>query len=284
MSPRRADDPWVRRSGSRAPAEAPFVGATVQALIAKRFVRTPPQVSTVRASVPMALSQVVARLLERSRDDRLSSGARVVEALHSGKAVGAAPRANDASVALIPFTNMGADPDNEYFSDGITDDIIMALTQVKGLKVAARTSSFAFKNKNAELSAIGQTLGVRTVMQGSVRRAGNRVRVTVQLMGTCDGFQIWSERYDRDLDDIFAIQDEIARGIVDQLQVTLGLKHVTAQLVVRPTDDLEAYQLYLRGRAAAFQRSLVSLRRAVEFFRQALARDPNYAQSGHGYG
>ena len=210
--------------------EAPFVGATVQALIAKRFVRTPPQVSTVRASVPMALSQVVARLLERSRDDRLSSGARVVEALRSGKAVGAAPRANDASVALIPFTNMGADPDNEYFSDGITDDIIMALTQVKGLKVAARTSSFAFKNKNAELSAIGQTLGVRTVMQGSVRRAGNRVRVTVQLMGTCDGFQIWSERYDRDLDDIFAIQDEIARGIVDQLQVTLGLKHVTAQL------------------------------------------------------
>ena len=107
---------------------------------------------------------------------------------------------------------MSADPDNEFFSDGITDDVIVALTAVKGLKVAARTSSFAFKNKNADLATVGKTLGVRTVLQGSVRRAGNRVRVTVQLMNASEGTQLWSERYDRELDDIFAIQDEIARG------------------------------------------------------------------------
>jgi len=180
---------------------------------------------------------------------------------------------------VLPFTNMSGDPDNEYFSDGITDDIIMALTQVKSLRVAARTSSFAYKNRNEDLATIGRTLGVSSVLQGSVRRAGNRVRVTVQLMNAQYGFQLWSERFDRDLDDIFAIQDEIARGIVDQLQVTLGIKQATLPLVARPTDDLEAYQLYLRGREASALRSPAALRRAIGYFEQALARDPNYARA-----
>ena len=262
--------------------EPPFTGATVQATIARRFVHTPPEVSTIRTTVPAALSRVVARLLEKEPDDRLTSGARVVEALRSGEAPAVAPRGPDASVAVIPFANMSADPDNEFFSDGITDDIIMALTQVKGLKVAARTSAFSFKGKNAGLAAISAALGVRTVLQGSVRRAGNRVRVTVQLMSAADGCPLWSERYDRDLNDIFAIQDEIARGIVERLQVTLGLKHEAAQLVARPTDDLEAYQLYLRGREAAHQRSRASLQQAIAYFRQALARDPNYARAHAG--
>jgi TolB-like protein len=191
----------------------------------------------------------------------------------------APPRLPDASVAVLPFTNMSADTDNEFFSDGMTDDVIVALTPVKGLKVAARASSFAFKGKHVDLAAVGTALGVRTVLQGSVRRAGNRVRVTVQLMSATEGTQLWSERYDRDLNDIFAIQDEIARGIVEQLKVTLGLEPSTAPLVVRPTDDLEAYQLYLRGREAAQVRSPASLRRAIEYFRQALARDPQYARA-----
>jgi serine/threonine-protein kinase len=174
---------------------------------------------------------------------------------------------------------MSADPDNEFFSDGMTDDVIAALTPVKGLKVAARASSFAFKGKNADLAAVGRTLGVRTVLQGSVRRAGNRVRVTVQLMSASEGTQLWSERYDRDLDDLFAIQDEIARGIVEQLKVTLGLGQSTTRLVARPTDDLEAYQFYLRGREAAQNRTPASLRRAREYFRQALERDPDYARA-----
>jgi serine/threonine-protein kinase len=224
------------------------------------------------------LSDVVSRLLAKAPNERLATGARVVDALRSGETTVGSPRQAEASVAVLPFANMSADPDNEYFSDGITDDVIGALTPVKGLKVAARASSFAFKGKNAELAAIGSTLGVRTVVQGSVRRAGNRVRVTAQLMST-DGVQLWSQHYDRDLEDIFAIQDEIARAIVDQLQVRLGLKHGTGQLVLRPTDDLEAYQLYLRGREAANQRTLSSLRRAIDYYRQALARDANYARA-----
>jgi serine/threonine-protein kinase len=256
-----------------------FSGPTVQSLIASRFVHTPPDVSSIRAAVPRALSEVVSRLLARSPEDRLVTGAMVVEALRSGDFQAIPARKPEASVAVLPFTNMSADPDNEFFSDGITDDVIVALTAVKGLKVAARTSSFAFKNKNADLATVGKTLGVRTVLQGSVRRAGNRVRVTVQLMNASEGTQLWSERYDRELDDIFAIQDEIARGIVEQLRVRLGLEQAAVPLAARPTDDLEAYQLYLRGREAAYVRTPASLRRAIEYFRQALARDPDVARA-----
>jgi TolB-like protein len=173
---------------------------------------------------------------------------------------------------------MSADPDNEYVCDGITEDIIGALTKVPGLKVAARASAFAFKRRDEELRVIGERLGVRTVLQGSVRRVGNRVRVTAQLMNAHDGYQLWSDRFDRDLDDIFALQDEIARAIVERLELTLGLR-AAGPLVSPPTDDLEAYQLFLRGREAVHQRSPVSMRRGVELFRQALARDPNYARA-----
>ena len=256
-----------------------FSGPTVQSLIASRFVHTPPNVTTIRPAVPRALSDVVSRLLARSPDDRLVTGALVVEALRSGQVPAGPPRQPEASVAVLPFTNMSADPDNEFFSDGITDDVIVALTAVKGLKVAARTSSFAFKGKDTDLATVGRTLGVRTVLQGSVRRAGNRVRVTVQLMNAGEGTQLWSERFDRELVDIFAIQDEIARGIVEQLRVRLGLEQAAAPLVARPTDDLEAYQLYLRGREAAYVRTPASLRRAIEYFRQALARDPDVARA-----
>ena len=262
--------------------EAPFTGSSVQATIAKRFVHTPPEVSAMRPTVPAALSRTVAHLLEKEPSARFTTGSQLVDALRSGESAVVVPPRTGASVAVLPFTNMSADPDNEFFSDGITDDIILALTRVKDLKVAARTSAFAYKNKNAELAAIGTTLGVRTVLQGSVRRAANRVRVTVQLMSAGDGYQLWAERYDRDLDDIFAIQDEIARAIVDQLQLQFGLRHTTAQLVARPTDDLEAYQLFLRGREAAHQRSPSSLRRAIDYYRKALARDANYARAHAG--
>jgi eukaryotic-like serine/threonine-protein kinase len=258
--------------------EPPFTGPTVQAVIAKRFHHTPPAVTAMRPAVPAALSNTVERLLEKTPDDRHASGAMVVEALRSQETPAAPSRREEKSVAVLPFANMSADPDNEFFSDGITDDIIGALTRVKGLKVAARTSSFSFKGKDDDLAAIGQRLGVRNVLQGSVRRAGNRVRVTAQLMNTRDGFQLWSDRYDRELDDIFAIQDEIARSIVEHLELTLGLKE-ERPLVVRPTDDLEAYQLYLRGREAVQQRTPASMRRGLTFFAQAIARDAAYARA-----
>jgi len=265
----------------------PFAGKrNMHALVAAHLTEQPKPLTTHTTDVTTSLSTIVMQCLGKDPSERPESASAIVRALESmstPNAVATTPVAPPAAkanprIAVLPFTNMSGDPENEYFSDGITDDLIGALTSLKGLKVAARTSSFAFKGKNAELATVGSTLGVRTVLQGSVRRAGNRVRVTVQLMNAAEGTQLWSERYDRDLDDIFAIQDEIVRGIVDQLKVTLGLDQ-TATLVAPQTVDLEAYQLYLRGREAAYMRSPASLRRAIEYFRQALGRDPNYARA-----
>ena len=260
---------------------------TAHALVIAHITEAPKPITTHVPTLSSSMASIVMQCLRKDPGERPESASAIVAALDSGAASSPlthapAPSAPpSAAVAVLPFANLSGDPDNEYFSDGITDDIIVALTPVKGLRVAARTSSFAFKGRNESLATIGRTLGVTSVLQGSVRRAGNRIRVTVQLMNAQDGFQLWSQRFDRDLDDIFAIQDEIARGIVEQLQVTLGLK-AAAPLVARPTDDLEAYQLYLRGREAAFLRSPASLRRAIEYFREALGRDPNYARAHAG--
>ncbi len=266
---------------------------TAHALVTAHLTEQPKPIGTHTTTIGPSLATIVMQCLGKDPLDRPGSASAVVDALEAAAASGGvaavavvAPAPTpvpsepaSATVAVLPFTNMSGDPDNEYFSDGITDDIIMALTQVRGLKVAARASAFSFKHKNAELPAIGAALGVRTVLQGSVRRAGNRVRVTTQLMSTVDGYQLWSAKYDRDLDDIVAIQDEIARAIVEQMQRTLGITHGTAQLVARPTDDLEAYQLVLRGREAVHQRTPAAFGRALEFFRDALARDPDYARA-----
>jgi serine/threonine-protein kinase len=261
--------------------QPPFTGGSVQAVLAKRFLHTPPDITAVRPAVPAAVARAVARLLAKTPDERFSTGALFVAALQPPDGVGSAEPAAPSpgqSIAVLPFANMSADPDNEFFSDGVTEDIIGALTRVPGLKVAARASSFAFKRREVDLGVVGERLGVRTVLQGSVRRAGNRVRVTAQLMNAHDGFQLWSDRFDRDLDDIFALQDELARAIVERLELTLGLR-AAEPLVAPPTDDFEAYQLYLRGREAVQQRAAASMRRGVEFFRQALARDPQYARA-----
>jgi serine/threonine-protein kinase len=261
--------------------QPPFTGRNVQAVLAKRFVHTPPDVTASRPAVPARVGHVIARLLAKAPDERFSTGALVIDAFTSSESARSAshvaPRP-EQSIAVLPFANMSADPDNEFFSDGVTEDIIGALTRVPGLKVAARASSFAFKRREEELRVVGERLGVRTVLQGSVRRAGNRVRVTAQLMNAHDGFQLWSDRFDRDLDDIFALQDELARAIVERLELTLGLR-AAEPLVTPPTDNFEAYQLYLRGREAVQQRSAAAMRRGVEFFRQALARDPDYARA-----
>ena len=264
--------------------QPPFTGGSVQAVLAKRFVHTPPDITAARPTVPAATGRAVARLLAKAPEDRFSTGALAVEALRppaGARSAVVATALPEQSIAVLPFANMSADPDNEFFSDGVTEDIIGALTRVPGLKVAARASSFAFKRRDEELRVIGERLGVRTVLQGSVRRAGNRVRITAQLMNAHDGFQLWSDRFDRELDDIFALQDEIARAIVDRLELTLGLRQ-TEPLVAPPTDNFEAYQLYLRGREAVQQRAAASMRRGVEFFRQALARDPDYARAHAG--
>lgn len=184
-------------------------------------------------------------------------------------------RATQASVAVLPFINMSADADNEFFADGITEEIINVLTQIEGLRVAARTSSFFFKGKHADMRQIGEQLNVRTVLEGSVRKVGDRLRITAQLVSVADGYHLWSERYDRELKDVFAIQDEIASSIADRLKLTLEGDRAQ-HLVNAGTNNLDAYQFYLKGRALLYRRGGV-IPRAAECFDQAVKLDHSYA-------
>ena len=185
------------------------------------------------------------------------------------------------SIAVLPFANMSGDPENEYFGDGLAEELLNALVKVEGLRVAARTSSFEYKGQHGDVRRIAEALGVDTILEGSVRKAGERVRVTAQLVRADDGFHLWSESYDRNLQDIFAVQDEIALAIVDALRVTLGTRDLE-RVVARPTRDVEAFEAYLRGRFEMHQRTAASLERAVQEFRAAIARDPQYAAAYSG--
>src|SRR5205814_5470377 len=181
------------------------------------------------------------------------------------------------SIGVLPFANMSTSPDNEYFSDGITEDIINALSRIPALKVAARTSSFALKGKSLGVAEIGQLLHVKTVLEGSVRRMDSRVRISAQVVSASDGYQIWSERYDRDVEDVFQIQDEVARHIVDQRQLKLTPAQHRA-LGERQTENVEAYELYLRGRHSWHHWNVTgALERAVRCYAAALEKDPGYA-------
>jgi TolB-like protein len=180
-----------------------------------------------------------------------------------------------ASIAVLPFVNMSAGEENEYFSDGITEEIINALAQVPGLKVAARTSAFQFKGQHLDLRDVGQQLNVATILEGSVQRSGDEVRITAQLIDAETGYHIWSGKFDRRLVDIFAVEDEIARAIADTLRAPLGLEPAS-QLVRRATGDAEAYELYLQGQAKLMERG-PSLLRAVALYERALDRDPDFA-------
>jgi adenylate cyclase len=182
--------------------------------------------------------------------------------------------ASDPSIAVLPFVSMSADPDQEYFSDGLSEELINQLAQIRTLRVAGRTSSFAFKNKTLSFADIGATLGVSYVLEGSVRKAGQRLRITAQLIKCVDGFHLWSERFDRTLDDVFAIQDEIALAVADKLRVTFGTdrKHSSGG-----TDNAQAYDLMLRARSLVRRRQAGDADRAVTLVRQALELDPKFA-------
>lgn len=248
----------------------PFTGTTTNSVIAQRFTAVAPAVVTLRPSVPGTISRAVSKLLEREPAKRFRTGAELIDVIRS-KTTPA--DSTDKSIAVLPFANMSADADNEYFSDGITEEIINALVQVPGLRVAARTSVFAFKGKSEDLRSVAEKLGVQSLLEGSVRKAGNRIRITAQLINASDGLHIWSERFDRELDDIFEIQDDIAKAIASRLKAELGPK---SALVKPPTSDLQAYDLYLRGRHFWEQRGQ-GLVKALQCFEGALARDPDYA-------
>src|SRR3984885_14141053 len=222
-----------------------------------------------RLETPPAVERVVMRCLEKQSARRFQSMAELREALgkaaHAGTSMQQQP-----SIAVLPFANMSRDADDEYFSDGLAEEVINALTQVAGLKVIARTSAFAFKGKNDDVRKIAETLGVTNVLEGSVRRAGTRLRVTAQLIHAADGTHLWSQRYDRELADVFAVQDEIAVAIAGALQVKLAGKAATA----RPHEpNLSAYEAFLKGRQQVYKNSPEAFARAEEYFKQAIVLD-----------
>jgi serine/threonine protein kinase/Flp pilus assembly protein TadD len=268
--------------------EPPFTGPTAQAIITRRFTDPVPSVRGTRRQITPALEQAVTRCLAAVPVDRFPTAGALAESLRSRDlTVAESPptmptRAPvEQSIAVLPFANLSADPENEYFADGMTDELINALAKVSGLHVVSRTSAFAFKGKLEDIRAIGRRLQVRTVLEGSIRRAGRRLRLSAQLINVGDGYLLWSDTYDRDAEDVFAIQDEISRAIAGALRVRL-FGEQQAVLVKPPTDDLEAYTLYLKGRHFWNRRTEQDLHRGLEYFEQALARDPKYAMAHAG--
>jgi TolB-like protein len=227
------------------------------------------------AGVAPALANVVTRCLRKNPSERYARIADVKAILDRLQiASNNARPETEPSIAVLPFANLSADKENEYFSDGLAEEILNALTRVPGLKVTARTSAFAFRGKDQDIRKIGEALDVRTVLEGSVRRAGNRIRVTAQLINASDGYHLWSERYDRDMTDVFAIQDEMARAIVDALKVQLT---GAPPVATRQTVNVEAYHAYLKGRYHFLKLTPESVARGRACFDEAIALDPNYA-------
>jgi len=271
-----------------AAGQRPFQGETAAELMSTILRDLPKPITEWRAELPAALQRILEQCLAKDASARYSSARELREALDqlrrqiatgSGR-VSASTARTGASIAVLPFTNLSSDPENEFFADGITEEIINALTQIEDLHVAARTSAFSFKGKHVDLRVIGERLNVRTVLEGSVRKSGNRLRIMAQLINVADGYHLWSERYDREMKDIFEVQDEIARSIADRLKVSL--KGGQQPSVKAGTDNLEAYQLYLKGRALLYRRGL-DIRRAAECFERAVALDPEYALAWAGH-
>lgn len=198
-----------------------------------------------------------------------------IDEQEADKKAPAASKVSEKSIAVLPFVNMSSDPEQEYFSDGISEEILNALAKVTELKVAGRTSSFAFKGENQDLRKVGEALGVKNILEGSVRKSGTKVRITAQLIQVEDGFHLWSESYDRELTDVFEIQDEIASAILEQLKA-----HLLADqqlLVVATRADSQAYDLYLLAKQRIYERTRPALESANELLDRALNIDPDYA-------
>jgi eukaryotic-like serine/threonine-protein kinase len=262
----------------------PFTGPTAQAITVKRFTERAPAVSAARPDVPADLDRIVARTLEREPAARYPSMADLASALAgmgtataAATVVTAAAAAPVRSIAVLPFVNIGADAETEFFADGMAEELLNALVKVTALRVASRTSSFAFKGRNEDIGEIGRRLKVETVLEGSVRRAGSRIRISAQLIAVADGYHLWSERYDRELSDVFAIQDEITASIVGALRLVLSVSERQALAAERA--DVRAYDYYLRGRQLAHQVRREGYQGALRMYQRAVEIDPGYARA-----
>ena len=258
--------------------QPPFAGSSARATMARHAVETPALIRSLRPTVPLAVELALQRALAKAPAERFATMAEFCEALATPVPVPAplAGSRDQRSIAVLPFVNSSADPDNEYFSDGMTDELITALSKVEGLQVASRTSVFALKNLREDVRTLGARLNVSTVLDGTVRKSGNRLRISVQLSSVADGRTLWSERYDREMSDVFAIQDEIAGTIVRTLRSTL-LGDLGDPTPVRYTANIKAYSLYLKGRFCWNRRTQDGIKEGIRYFEQAIAEDPSYA-------
>ena len=270
----------------------PFTGENPLDVIGSIVADEPTPLMQIIPSLPHEIERIVNKALKKNLSERYQSATEMLVDLkgcqkrlefeaelkrtNTPEAQTQIQTESRNSIAVLPFTNMSTDPENEYFCDGLAEELLNALAKIDDLKVAARTSSFAFKGQNTNVSDIGRALSVKTVLEGSVRKSGDRVRITVQLINAADGYHVWSERYDREMEDIFDVQDEITLAVIDALKVQL-LGEEKEALLKRYTNNAEAYQLYLRGRFFFFKRTPDGFRKAIAYFEQAIELDPAYA-------
>jgi len=259
----------------------PFCGDTPLRIAMKHNSEAPENPNEYNAQIPDDLSQLILKCLEKDKERRIPDADTLFSIL-SGIQIRSYPGSKAvkskiaSSIAVLPFTDLSPGKDQEYFCDGMAEELINALTQLGKLKVASRTSSFQFKGTGVDIREIGKKLEVAVVLEGSIRKAGNRVRITAQLIDITDGYHVWSEKFDRDLDDIFSIQDEIALAIVEKLKLKL-LGVEKAKLTKRHTENQEAYSHYLKGRFFWNKRFEGGLLQAMDCFRQAIDMDPIFA-------
>jgi len=264
--------------------QLPFKGEYEQGVVYSILHEEAQPITSLCSQVPMELERVVSKAMAKSSDERYQHVGEVILDLRAlrqeleSKTLKEQASATKAvpSIAVLPFINMSADNEQEYFCDGMAEELINALTKIKDLRVVARTSAFSFKGEKLDIREIGKKLSVGTVLEGSVRKAGNRFRITAQLVNVADGYHLWSERFDRQMEDVFAIQDEISLAIVDKLKLKL-LKEEKAKLVKHHTENLDAYNFYLKGRYFWNKRTEHGLKKSLENLQRAIEIDPEFA-------
>jgi len=269
--------------------QRPFKSDPDHAAIYAILNEAPQLLTNLRKELPQELVQTVNNCLEKDPDERYQKASEILADLSSlrkklkSEREEIQPKAQKPSIAVLPFVDMSPQKDQEYFCDGIAEELINALTHIKDLRVVARTSAFAFRGEKIDVREIGKKLNVSTVLEGSIRKAGNRIRVTTQLIKVEDGYHLWSEKFDREMEDIFAIQDEISLAIVDHLKVKL-MGSEKAAIEKRPTDDPEAYNLYIKGHHFGWQPYLDSFDKSLDYYRKAIDKDPTFALAYVGIG
>ncbi|MDH4270770.1 MAG: protein kinase [Candidatus Aminicenantes bacterium] len=263
--------------------QVPFSGDTAMSIALKHKSEIPPDPKTLNKQISDELSRIILKCMQKDRKKRYQN---VIDLLLDlKKASEDVPIEKKiiepkwkSSIVVLPFADLSQEKDQEYFCDGLAEEVINALRKISELRVVARTSAFAFKGKLEDVREIGKILAVATVLEGSVRKAGKRLRVTVQLINVDGGYHLWSERYDREMEDVFAIQDDITLAVVDNLKVKL-LGREKERLTKRYTNDVEAYNLFLKGQFFLNKRTAEGMKKAVLYFEQAVKRDPEYAEA-----